>query len=108
MIWFAARMSEEKLRYAAANCESAGSMLIDRRLRLGRQIVAHLVHFRADVGERLVRVVVQLQMRRDRGEALRALRFAVVDAVGGGDGALERRGDEAAHQIGVRADVERS
>ena len=37
--------------------------------------------------------------------ALRARRLHVVDAVGAGDHALERRGDEAADEIGVRADV---
>ena len=39
--------------------------------------------------------------------ALRARRLHVVDAVGAGDDALERRRDEAAHQIGVGADVGR-
>ena len=28
MTWFSSRMSEPKLRYIAANCESEGSMLI--------------------------------------------------------------------------------
>ena len=37
--------------------------------------------------------------------ALRARRLHVVDAVGAGDHALERRRDEAAHEVGVRADV---
>ncbi len=39
--------------------------------------------------------------------ALRARRLHVVDAVGAGDHALERRRDEAAHEVGVRADVDR-
>ncbi len=43
-----------------------------RDLRLGRQIVADRVHSRADIGERLVRVEVELQPRRDRGDALLA------------------------------------
>ena len=33
-------------------------------------------------------------------------RLDVVDAVGARDDALERRGDEAAHEVGVRADVD--
>ena len=40
-------------------------------------------------------------------EPLRARRLHVVDAVGAGDHALERRGDEAAHEVGVGADVRR-
>ena len=77
-----------------------------RDLRLGRQIGAHLVHARADVGERAGGVEVELQADVDRRQALDALRLDVVDAVGGGDRALERRGDEAAHQIGAGADVD--
>ena len=42
-------------------------------------------------------------MHGDRAEPLRARRLHVVDAVGAGDDALERRGDEPAHEIGVRA-----
>ena len=67
-------------------------------LRLGRQVGAHLIDARADVGERAGGGEVQLEPHVDGRQALRALRLDVVDAVGGGDGALERRGDEAAHQ----------
>ena len=74
-------------------------------LGLGRQIGAHLVHARADVGERVRGVEVELQADVDGREPLDALRLDVVDAVGGGDRALERRRDEAAHQIGAGADV---
>ena len=35
-----------------------------------------------------------------------ALGLHVIDAVGGGDGPLQRRGDEAAHQVGAGADID--
>ena len=81
--------------------------LDDRRLRFGRQVVAHLRHLRLDLRQRGVGVVIELQVHGDRAEALRARRLHVVDAVGAGDDALERRRDESAHQIGVGADVGR-
>ena len=84
-----------------------GLELDDRRLGLGRQVVANLRDLRLDLGERGVGVVVELQVHGDRAEPLRARRLHVVDAVGAGDHALERRRDEAAHQVGVRADVGR-
>ena len=81
--------------------------LDDRRLGLGRQVVADLRDLGLDLRQRGVGVVVQLQVHGDRAERLRARRLHVVDAVGAGDDALERRGDEAAHQVGVGADVDR-
>ena len=84
-----------------------GLQLDDRRFRLGRQIVAHLRDLRLDLGQRRIGVVVQLQVHGDRADALRAGRLHVVDAVGAGDDPLERRRDESAHEIGVRADVDR-
>ena len=78
-----------------------------RRLRFRRQIVPHLRDLGLDLGQRVVGVVVQLEVHGDRAEALRARRLHVVDAVGAGDDTLERRRDEAAHQVGVRAHVDR-
>ena len=46
-------------------------------------------------------------MHGDRADPLRARRLHVVDAVGAGDDALERRRDEPAHEVRVRADVDR-
>ena len=106
MISFCVRNSDEKLRYAEANCAVGRLDVEDRDLRLGREIAAHLVHLRADLGERSRRVVVELQPGGDGREVLLALRLDVVDAVGGGDDALERRRDEAAHEVGVRAHVD--
>ena len=49
-----------------------GGLDVDRgNLRLRRQVVAHLVHLGADFRQRLVRVVIELQTRGDRGDALR-------------------------------------
>jgi hypothetical protein len=80
----------------------------DRRdLGLGRQIGAHLGDAGVDVGERRRRVGVDLEPHLDRRAPLDALRLDVVDAARGRDRALERRGDEAAHQIGARSDVDR-
>ena len=86
---------------------SAVFELDDRRFRLGRQVVADLRDLRLNLRERRVGVVIQLQVHGDRADALAARRFHVVDAVGAGDDAFERRGDEAAHEVGVRADVDR-
>ena len=82
-----------------------GLQLDDGRLRLRRQVVAHLRHLGLDLGEGGVGVVVELQVHGDRAEALGARRLHVVDAVRAGDHALQRGGDEAAHQVGVGADV---
>ena len=69
--------------------------LDDRRFRLRRQIVAHLRDLRLNLRERRVGVVIELQVHGNRAEPLRARRFHVVDAVGAGDDALERRRDES-------------
>ena len=84
-----------------------GLELNHRRFGFGRQIVSDLRDLRLNLRERIVGVVIQLQVHRDRADGLAAGRLHVVDSVGAGDDALERRGDEAAHQIGVRADVGR-
>ncbi len=77
----------------------------DWDLRLRRKIAADLVDLRSDLRERFGGVVIEPQAGPDGGEAQLALRLDVVDAVGGGDDPLERGGDEAAHQVGGRADV---
>src|SRR5262249_1787396 len=78
----------------------------DRRLRLRREVVSHLGHLGLELRQRGVRVVVELQVHGDRGKALGARRLHVIDAVGTRDHALERGGDEAPHEVGVRADVD--
>ena len=78
----------------------------DRHLGLRRQIAADLVDLGADLGQGLGGVVVELQAGGDGREALGALGFDVIDAVGGGDGPLQGRGDEAAHQFGAGADID--
>ena len=79
----------------------------DRHLGLGRQVVAHLVHFRADLGQGFGRIVIEFEPRGDDRATGRTLRLDVVDAVRPRDNALQRRGDEPPHQIGTRADVDR-
>ena len=46
-------------------------------------------------------------MDDDRADGLRAGRLHVVDAVGARDDALERRRDETAHEVCIRADIRR-
>ena len=71
------------------------------------QIVPLLIDLGADLGERLVRIVVEFEVRRNRRGALRTLRLQVIDAIGGRDRALERGGDKPAHQLCARAHVNR-
>ena len=78
----------------------------DRNFGLGRQIAAHLIDLGADLGQGLDRIVIEPQAGADRRSALGALRLEVIDAVGGGNGPFQRRGDEAAHQIGIGTGVD--
>ncbi len=77
-------------------------------LGLGGQVGAHLVHAGADVGQSIGRIEVELQAHADRRQPLDALRLDVVDAVGRGDRALERRSDEPAYELRVGPDVHRA
>ena len=79
-----------------------------RVLGLGRQLAAQLVHLGRDLGQRLVGVVVQADVGLDDADAGRAARRDVVDALGAGDLAFQRRGDEALDQAGVGAEVGRA
>src|SRR4029079_4725668 len=79
-----------------------------RDLRFRREIGAHLVHAGADVAESVGRGEIESQTDFDGRKAELTLRFDVVDTIGGGDGSLEWRGDEAADQGGARADVHRA
>ena len=86
---------------------AVGRLDVDNRhLRLRGQVATHLVHLGADLGQGLGGIVVKPEAHVDRGEAEGALRFHVIDAVGGGDGALQRRSNETAHQVGAGADVD--
>ena len=77
----------------------------DRGLGLGREIVADLGDLGLDLGQRGVGVVVELEVDVDGAQALGAGALHVVDALGAGDDPLQGRRDEAAHEVGVRADV---
>ena len=74
MISFACENVGGEAEISGGELRVAGIDVDHRHLGFRRQIVADLVDLRADFGERLVRVVVQLQPRGDGREALRALR----------------------------------
>ena len=78
----------------------------DGDFRLGRQIAAHLIDLGTDLGQGLDRIVVEPQAGADRRPALGTLRLEVIDTVGGGNGPFQRRGDEAAHQLGAGTGVD--
>jgi hypothetical protein len=69
-----------------------------RLLRLGRQLVAHRIDLRVDLGQRAVGVVVQPQRGRDGRHAQAAGRRQVVDALRLRHGRLQRLRDEARHR----------
>ena len=79
----------------------------DRLLRAGRQLVEDRIDLGVDFGERLVGIVVEPQIDRDRAGAALAGRGHVVDAVRLGDGVFERRGDEAGDHVGIGAVIGR-
>jgi hypothetical protein len=67
--------------------------------------VAHLVDLGTDLRQGLGRIVVELEPDLDGGETQGALRLDIVDAVGGGDGALQGGGNETTYQIGAGTDI---
>ena len=78
-----------------------------RLLGLRRQLVDDRLHLGVDLGQRAAAVVVQAQARRDRADAGAAGRAQVVDALRLRDRGLERRGDEAGDDVGIRTVVGR-
>ena len=81
--------------------------LDDRRLGFRRQLGAHLLQARGDLGERRRAVVVELQAHGDGADAGAAGRLDVVDAADRRHDALDRRGEEAADGLGAGAGVDR-
>ena len=79
----------------------------DRLQRPGRQLIENRIDLGIDLGQRLVGIVVEPQIDRDRAHPALADRGHVVDAVGLGDGVFQRRGDEAGHHVGIGAVVDR-
>ncbi len=103
-----------RLQNIGGEAEIGGSVLGVGRLDVDHrhfsfrgQIVPLLIDLRTDFGERLVRVVIEFQVRRNGRDALRTLRLQIIDAIGGRDRALERGGDKSAHQFCARPDVNR-
>ncbi len=70
-----------------------------------RHQVFDLLHLGHDVGQRLARVVIQLDIGGDGAGALDRARGQVVDALGGRDRLLDRRRDKALDQVGRRAGI---
>ena len=70
-----------------------------RLLRFRRQLVAHRVHLRVDLGQRAVGVVVEAQRRGDRRDAGRAGRRQVVDALRLRDRGFQRLRDEPGDRV---------
>ena len=106
MIWFWIEIGGREAEIHRRELVVGRFELDDRRFRLRWKVVADLRHFRLNLRQRGVGVVIELQVHGDRAEALSARRFHVVDAVGAGDDPLEGRRDEPAHEIRVRADVQ--
>jgi hypothetical protein len=77
----------------------------DRNLRIGRQIIANLCHFRLDLSQRCSGVVIDLQVNCDRADTLSTCRLHVVDAIGAGNYPLDRGSDKSAHQVSACSDV---
>ena len=85
-----------------------GGLDVERRLLgLGRQVVAHLGDLGLDLGQGGVGVVVELEVDVDGAQPLGAGALHVVDALGARDDPFQGRREEAAHEVGVRADVDR-
>ena len=72
----------------------------------GGRSPADLIDLGADLGQGLGGVVVEFQADGDGGDALGALRFQVINAVGRGNGPFQRGGDEAPHQFGAGPDID--
>ena len=106
MIWFGSRSVGRKPQIDGGELIVRGLEIDDWRLGFRRQIVSNLRDLRLNLRQGRVGVVVQLQVHGDRAEALSAGRLHVVDAVSAGNHAFERRRDETAHEIGVRAHVD--
>ena len=86
---------------------TVGRLDVDHRhLGLGRQVAAHLVDFGADLGQSLGAVIIELEADLDGGDSQSALGFHILDAVGSGNGPLQRGGDEPAHQIGAGTHID--
>jgi hypothetical protein len=51
-------------------------------------------------------IVVELETRGDQRKPEHAFGFDILDAVGGGDGPFNGAGDESAHDVGARTNVD--
>ncbi len=85
----------------------AGGLGDDRVLRPVRDQVLDLLHLGHDLGQRLVGVEIEPDIGGDRAGALDRARGQVVDALGGRHRLRQRCGDEALHQVGRGAGIDR-
>ena len=76
-------------------------------LRLFRKLELHLLDLGHDIGQRLARIVVEPDVGGDRAGSLDRGGGQVIDALRGRHRLRDRRGDEALHQIGRGAGVDR-
>ena len=80
----------------------------DRRgLGLRGELIAYLSQFCLNLREGCVRIVVQLQVNRDRAESLIACALDVVDPLGCRDHPFQRGCDVASDEVGVCPDKDR-
>ena len=85
----------------------AGRLQDDRIVGLSRNQVSDRIHLRHHFGQRLVGIEVELDVDRNQALALGRGRGDVVDAFGGRHRLLDRRGDEALHQVRRGAGIDR-
>src|SRR6266567_4051045 len=83
----------------------AGGLGHDRVVGFLRDQIFDRIHLGEDLGQRLVRIEIQLDEDLDRAGALHRRRGDVIDAFGGGHRLLDRRRDEALDQIRGRAGI---
>jgi len=85
----------------------AGLGIDDRVVGFFGQHIALARDLGLDLGDRGVRVVIELHVGLDHRDALAARRLHEVDAVGLGDGLLQGGRDEAFDEVAVRARIGR-
>ena len=77
----------------------------DRVFSLGREVVADLRELGLNLGQGGVGIVVELEVHRDRADPLAAGALDIINALGCCDDPFQRRGEVAAHEIGIGTDV---
>ncbi len=89
----------------SAGIAQCALLVDDRIVGLTGNLVLHLLDLRQNLGQRLVGVIIELEIDGDAALPLAGAGGDVVDALGRGDRLLQRRGDEALHQLWRRARI---